>query len=233
VSAEARVLVDRYRIGRVIARPFVGERQGQFRRTGNRKDLTTPPFAPTLLDKILEVGGTVVAVGKIGDIFAHRGISTTIKAEGNDALFDATLEQLLGAGGRTLVFSNFVDFDMLYGHRRDVIGYAAALEAFDQRLPELEAAMAPGDLAIITADHGCDPTRAGTDHTREQVPVLVFGPGIDPVCLGRRDSFADLGQSVAAHLGLAPLAHGTSFLDSLSRGAARTPIPEGDDSGGP
>jgi len=215
LCAVARELVDRYNIGRVIARPFLGERQGEFKRTGNRKDLSTSPPSPTLLDRIHEYDGTVLAVGKIGDIFTHRGITRTIKAEGNDALFDVTLDCLSDARTQTLVFSNFVDFDMLYGHRRDVVGYAAALESFDHRVPELEATMLPGDLAIITADHGCDPTWLGTDHTREHVPVLAFGPSVKAADLGERDSFADIGQTVANHLGVPPLEHGHSFLDSL------------------
>ena len=208
----ARELVDAYEIGRVIARPFVGERPGEFRRTGNRRDLATPPPSPTLLDRLVGDGGTVIAVGKIGDIYAHQGISCEIKADGNDALFDATLKAVRAAGDRSLVMTNFVDFDMLYGHRRDVAGYARALEHFDSRLPALHALLQPGDLMVLTADHGCDPTWPGSDHTREHVPVLAYGPGMEARDLGRRDSFADIGQSLAAHLGLAPLAHGVSFL---------------------
>ena len=208
----ARELVDAYEIGRVIARPFVGERPGEFRRTGNRRDLATPPPAPTLLDRLVGDGGTVIAVGKIGDIYAHQGISCEIKADGNDALFDATLKAVRAGGDRSLVMTNFVDFDMLYGHRRDVAGYARALEHFDSRLPALQALLQPGDLMVLTADHGCDPTWPGSDHTREHVPVLAYGPGVEARDLGRRDSFADIGQSLAAHLGLAPLAHGMSFL---------------------
>ncbi|HXH02493.1 MAG TPA: phosphopentomutase, partial [Candidatus Competibacteraceae bacterium] len=207
----ARELVDHYNVGRVIARPFVGA-PGSFRRTGHRRDYTTPPPAPTLLDRLTAAGGEVRAVGKIADIFAHRGISRLYKADGNQALFDATLEALHDAGDRCLVFANFVDFDMLYGHRRDVTGYAAALEEFDRRLPELAARLAPGDLVVITADHGNDPTWEGSDHTREHIPVLAFGPNIPTGSIGVRESFADIGQSVAAHLGLAALAEGRSFL---------------------
>lgn len=207
----ARALVDQYNIGRVIARPFIGN-PGSFKRTGNRRDLATPPPAPTLLDHLTAEGGSVIAVGKVADIFAHKGISRTVKADGNAALFDATLAVAREAGDRSLIFTNFVDFDTLYGHRRDVAGYAAALEAFDARLPELERAMRPGDLAIISADHGCDPTWRGTDHTREHVPVIAFGPGVTPGSIGRRDSFADIGQSLAEHLGLDPMPEGVSFL---------------------
>ncbi|MBB72027.1 MAG: phosphopentomutase [Legionellales bacterium] len=207
----ARQLVDEYHIGRVIARPFVGE-TGQFTRSNNRRDYSTPPPAPTLFDELIEQDGEVIAIGKTADIFAHRGISQTIKAYGNDDLFTATLDALQQAGDKSLLFTNFVDFDMLYGHRRDVIGYANGLETLDQRLPELEAQLQPGDIVIITADHGCDPTWPGSDHTREHIPVLAFGPGITPSCIGGRDSFADIGQSIASHLGIKPLAHGKNFL---------------------
>ncbi len=213
LCAIARALVDDYRIARVIARPFTGESPASFRRTANRRDLAVPPPAPTLLDRLTAAGGAVIGVGKIGDIFAHKGVGRTVKADGNPALFDATLAELATAGDRTLILTNLVDFDTLYGHRRDVAGYAQALEDFDRRLPALEQALKPGDIAVITADHGCDPTWAGTDHTREHVPVLLFGPTVRPRDLGRRASFADIGQTLAAHLGVAPLAHGTGFLD--------------------
>ena len=208
----ARTLCDEYTVGRVIARPFTGEHAGQFRRTGNRRDYTVPPPSATLLDSLCDAGGSVHAVGKIGDIFAHRGISRLYKADGNDALFDATLKAYREAPDNSLVFANFVDFDMLYGHRRDLAGYAAALEAFDRRLPELLALMDPQTLLIISADHGCDPSRPGSDHTREHVPVLAYGAGVAKGWLGERASFADIGQTLAVHLGLEPLAWGTSFL---------------------
>jgi phosphopentomutase len=211
VCAVARRLVDRWNIGRVIARPFLGEKPGEFRRTGNRHDYATPPPEPTLLDRLKEAGREVVSVGKVADIFANQGITRQVKADGNMALVDATLKEAAVAPDGSLVFVNFVDFDTLYGHRRDVAGYAAALEAFDRRLPELERALKAGDLAVISADHGCDPTWAGTDHTREYVPVLAFGPAAQPGPLGRRDSFADIGQTLARHLGLASLKHGKAF----------------------
>ena len=210
--AIARELVDAYQIARVIARPFVGETPATFHRTANRRDLAVPPPAPTLLDRLSAARGAVIGIGKIADIYAHRGVGRTVKADGNQALFDATLDQLAAAGDRSLILTNFVDFDTLYGHRRDVVGYACALEAFDRRLPELEARLQPGDVAIITADHGCDPTWPGSDHTREHVPVLAFGPGVEARPIGRRTSFADIGQSLAGHLGLAPLDHGIGFL---------------------
>ncbi len=210
VCTIARRLVDDYRIGRVIARPFTGI-AGAYTRTANRRDYATPPPAPTLLDRLFGSGGTVISVGKIADIFAHQGISETVKADGNERLFQATLDVLSRAADRTLIFSNFVDFDTLFGHRRDVAGYAAALEAFDVRVPDLERALRPSDLAVFTADHGCDPTWSGTDHTRENVPVLAIGGGIAPGSIGLRDGFADIGQTIGAHLGLAPLEHGVSF----------------------
>jgi len=212
LCAIARQEVDALNIARVIARPFTGHDAASFQRTANRRDLTTPPPGDTLLDRLTAAGGEVISVGKIADIFAHRGITRTIKAPDNMALFDVLLEQTEAAPDNSLVFTNFVDFDMLYGHRRDVEGYAGALEAFDARLPAFEARMRPGDLALITADHGCDPTQPGTNHTREHVPVLFFGPGIAPCGLGLRDGFADMGQTIARHLGLVPLDHGVDCL---------------------
>ena len=207
-----RGILDPLNIGRVIARPFIGESRETFERTGNRRDFSVPPPEPTLLDRLVEAGRQVHAVGKIGDIFAHKGISTLAKANGNDALFDTTLSVMDQAEDGDLVFANFVDFDQLYGHRRDVAGYAGALEAFDRRLPEAARKMKPHDMVILTADHGCDPTWRGTDHTRERVPVLAFGPTIRPGPQGVLSSFADIGETVARHLGIAPGGHGRSFL---------------------
>ena len=200
-------------VGRVIARPFVGTSPTDFRRTGNRRDYAVPPPAPTLLDCLTAAGHSVLAVGKIADIFAHRGISQSIKADGNQALFDATMSALAQAPDGALIFTNFVDFDMLYGHRRDMAGYALALEQLDARLPELEECLQTDDLVIVSADHGNDPSWPGTDHTREQVPVLAFGPGIQAGPLGQRQSFADIGQTVAHHLGLEPLSCGSRMLN--------------------
>ncbi|HEY1892108.1 MAG TPA: phosphopentomutase [Steroidobacteraceae bacterium] len=208
----ARTLVDDYRIARVIARPFVGEPGSGFTRTGNRRDLATPPHGPTLLDSLQAFGGEVICVGKVADIFAHRGVTQTIKAHGNRAVMDRLLEAMGTAPDRSLLFANCVDFDTSFGHRRDVSGYAGALEDFDAYIPPLRAAMRQGDVAIITADHGCDPTFPGSDHTREYIPVLAFGDSVTPGPLGRRSGFADIGQSLAAHLGLQALAHGLAFL---------------------
>jgi phosphopentomutase len=207
-----RTLLDPYNIGRVIARPFIGETAGSFIRTGNRRDFSVLPPEPTLLDRLVEAERTVHAVGKIGDIFAHQGVSKVIKANGNMALMDATIEAMDNAADGDLVFTNFVDFDMLYGHRRDVAGYAAALEAFDARLPEVHRKLMPGDLVILTADHGCDPTWRGTDHTRERVPIIAYGPGIRSRAIGIRQTYADIGETIAFHLGIAAGPHGRSFL---------------------
>jgi phosphopentomutase len=212
LSEIARELVDDYRIGRVIARPFVGDGPDTFRRTGNRRDYTTPPHAPTVLDKLVDAGGEVVSVGKIADIFAHQGITRKLKASGNQALFDATLEALADAPERSIVFTNFVDFDMVYGHRRNALGYAAALEAFDARLPELRDAVDEDDIVILCADHGCDPTWPGSDHTREHIPVLATGAGLPAGPIGERATFADIGQTLAAYFELEPMDYGESFL---------------------
>ncbi|MEI8596455.1 phosphopentomutase [Photobacterium sp. Hal280] len=205
--------LEDYNIGRVIARPFIGPAKGQFERTGNRRDLSLEPPSATVLQKLVEEKqGEVVSVGKIADIYAHCGITRKVKATGLEALFDATLAQMETAGDNTIVFTNFVDFDSAYGHRRDVAGYAAALEYFDRRLPELLSQLKEDDVLIITADHGCDPTWPGTDHTREHIPVLVSGPKIPAGSLGRRDTFADIGQSLASYFGTSPMDYGTSFL---------------------
>ncbi|MCX8281855.1 phosphopentomutase [Phyllobacterium sp. 0TCS1.6C] len=214
-----RDLVDPLNIGRVIARPFIGDKKGEFTRTGNRRDYSVLPPEPTLLDRLKDSGRKVIAIGKIGDIFAHQGISEVRKANGNMALFDTTLDAMDDAGDGDLVFTNFVDFDMLYGHRRDVAGYAAALEAFDRRLPEALGKLREGDLLVITADHGCDPTFRGTDHTRERVPVLCAGPGLPRSSLGVRRSFADIGETIAAHLGAIAGPHGRSFLGGSTANA--------------
>jgi phosphopentomutase len=208
VCLVAKRLLEPMRIARVIARPFLGACRGAFKRTSNRRDFTTPPPEPTLLDRLQDRGREVISVGKIADIFGGRGVTRKVKGEDNAALMDETLRLMDEAPNGSLTFVNLVDFDTLFGHRRDVAGYAASLEAFDRRLPALHSAMRPGDLALISADHGCDPTAAGTDHTREFVPVLFFGPAIGPGSLGRRGSFADMGQTIARHLGLPPLAHG-------------------------
>lgn len=204
----ARKLVDEYEIGRVIARPFIGEGSDTFKRTGNRRDLATPPPEKTLLDHLKSAGHEVISIGKIADIFAHQGLTQKIKATGNDALFDVTHKVARQAPDGSLIFTNFVDFDQEYGHRRDVPGYAAALEAFDVELAKLRSNLKPGDLVVLTADHGCDPTWPGSDHTREIVPAVFFGPEVVPGSGGKRESFADIGQTLAHHLGIKPLTEG-------------------------
>ncbi len=209
---KVRVLVDPLRIGRVIARPFIGNAESGFIRTGNRKDFAIPPPNETILDRLTARGREVITVGKIGDIFAHRATGEEIKRFGNAAMFEAALEawERLADGG--FCFVNLVDFDTEFGHRRDVPGYAAALEAFDAMLPRLEAALQPGDLAVISADHGNDPTWPGTDHTREHVPILAFGPGVTPGPLGRRESFADIAATLGEWLGAGAVGPGRSWL---------------------
>jgi len=199
-------------IGRVIARPFVGETADTFKRTGNRRDFAIAPPAPTLLDRAKDAGRQVYAIGKISDIYAGHGVTHKIKATGNMALFDRTLEAMEMAADGAFIMVNFVDFDQDFGHRRDVPGYAQALEAFDRRLPELIAALRPDDLVVLTADHGNDPTWRGSDHTREQTPIMVFSPALTPGTIGIRPTFADIGESIARWLGLAPGPHGKSFL---------------------
>ena len=200
------------RIGRVIARPFVGETAATFKRTGNRRDFAIAPPEPTLLDRAKDAGRQVYAIGKISDIYAAHGVTHKMKATGNMALFDRTLEAMEMAADGAFIMTNFVDFDQEYGHRRDVPGYARALEAFDARLPELISKLRPDDLVVLTADHGNDPTWCGSDHTREQTPILAFSPGLAPGTLGIRPTFADIGESIARWLGLAPGPHGKSFL---------------------
>ena len=202
-----------YNIGRVIARPFVGDKAGNFERTGNRHDLAVEPPSPTILKKLVdEKQGEVISVGKIADIYAHVGITKKVKATGLDALFDATVKEMAQAPDNAIVFTNFVDFDSAWGHRRDVAGYAGGLELFDRRLPELMALVKEGDILILTADHGCDPTWHGTDHTREHIPVMIYGPGVKPGFLGGRDTFADIGQTVAKYFGLSDMEYGKSML---------------------
>ncbi|WP_262689584.1 phosphopentomutase [Kordiimonas aestuarii] len=211
VCAVARELVDDYNIGRVIARPFVGE-DGTFERTGNRRDLATPPHKPTLLEKLEDAGREVISVGKIADIFAHKGLTQKVKANGLDGLFEVSLDKLKTAPEGSLTFVNFVDFDQSFGHRRNVAGYANALEYFDERLPEFLSGMQNDDIVILTADHGCDPTWPGSDHTREHVPFVAYGPKLKAGSRGVRKSFADIGQSVASHLGIAALDDGENAI---------------------
>jgi len=201
-------------LGRVIARPFVGA-PGQFSRTANRHDFAMPPAAETLLDRLTAHGIPVHAIGKISDLFAGQGITSSVHtasdAEGMDRVLDAMSRVPHG-----LVFANLVDFDTQYGHRNNVEGYAANLERFDLRLAEVLPTLAPADMLVVTADHGNDPSTPSTDHSREYVPLLVTGPSLRPGgSLGTRATFADLGQTLAEWFGVPALPHGTSFLHEL------------------
>lgn len=211
----ARKLIDPLMIGRVIARPFVGESVDTFKRTSNRRDYAIPPPEPTVLNRVQDAGNRVIALGKLGDIFVMHGIDEVRKAPGIEALFDILMGTVAGpqaAGEGDLVFANFVDFDFEFGHRRNVPGYADALERFDKLLPRFTEAMKPGDLLILTADHGNDPTWVGTDHTRERVPVLMLADGLEPGPVAVRETFADIGETVAKWLDLPAGKHGTSIL---------------------
>ncbi|MBP1661129.1 MAG: Phosphopentomutase [Candidatus Aminicenantes bacterium] len=209
----ARAVCDGWLIGRVIARPFVG-RPGAFTRTTNRRDFSMPPPGKTALDLLLEAGLDVTAVGKIENIFAGRGIVRSLPSHGDAEGMDLVRREL-AAARRGLIFANLVDFDMLYGHRNDAAGYGAALEAFDAELGRLLAGLGPRDMLVVTADHGCDPSYPGTDHTREYIPLLVYGPGLPARPLGVRSTFADVGASVLEVFGLKIEGPGRSFLPEI------------------
>ena len=210
-----RLLAGEHEVGRVIARPFLGE-TGAFYRTENRHDYAVPPPRENLLVTLADKDFDVVCIGKIASIYDSNGVTQDLSAKNNQQSIDQTI-QALRDDSRGLIFSNLVDFDMLYGHRRDTEGFARALEHFDSRLPEIEAAMRGDDLIMITADHGNDPTYPGSDHTREYAPLLVYGksarPGVD---LGSRASLADIGQTIAHNFGL-KLSAGESFLEQLRK----------------
>jgi phosphopentomutase len=206
-------------VGRVIARPFVGP-PGAFRRTSNRRDFALEPIGVTLLDRLCAAGQPVVGIGKIEDLFAGRGLTkaihTTSDADGLDQI-----EAEMATTTRGLIFANLVDFDTLYGHRNDVAGYAANLERVDTRIGRVLGRLGPADLLVVTADHGNDPSTPSTDHSREHVPLLIAGATVTPgVSLGRRETFADLGQTLADLFGVEPLAHGRSFLTQLGLSTA-------------
>lgn len=211
----AREILYSYRVGRVIARPFVGDGIKGFERTGNRRDYTLAPPSPTLLDKWKASGRQVIGIGKIGDIFAHRGLTREVRASGHAALWQATRDvwHSCSSGSQALIMANFVDFDAVYGYRRDALGYGEALEAFDRELGCFLEEVGSDDTLILTADHGNDPTWQGMDHTRESVPVLWYPPrreGIDN--WGKRASFCDLAETLAQMAGLSPFSNGASFF---------------------
>ncbi|WP_371370808.1 phosphopentomutase [Sporomusa aerivorans] len=215
-----KVCIGDHAVGRIIARPFVGE-PGKFSRTPNRHDYSLEPQSDTVLDMMKKAGLTVVGVGKIADIYAHRGLTQTYPTKSNQHGMELVLrlaEEHLPEG---IIMTNLVDFDSIYGHRNDITGYAKALEEFDSALAGLLTKIKDDDLLLITADHGCDPTRPGTDHTREYVPLLAYSRHLakakQPLHLGVRSTFADVGATVADNFGLAPLAYGQSFLKDLLR----------------
>lgn len=212
------LLTGKNAVGRVIARPFAGE-PGHFVRTANRRDFSVNPVGETMLDVLKNAGFDVLGVGKIEDIFNHRGLTQSNHAAGNEACMDAAMEFLKKDYWKGLMFVNLVDTDMLYGHRNDVAGFAGALEAFDKRLPALLRLLGEDTLLIITADHGCDPAFPTTDHTREYVPLLVWGLGIDEgVNLGVRESFADVAATTLEALGVSNPLGGKSFYKALNPG---------------
>lgn len=209
------MLNGEYFVGRVIARPFVGA-DGNYTRTENRRDYAVPPIRDTILDGLCDKGCTTIAVGKIEDIFAHRGISLADHTKNNRDGIEAAVRYIDNGAG-DFVFVNLVDFDMLYGHRNDIEGYAKALEYFDSQLPRILGAMKEGDLLIITADHGCDPGFPGTDHTREYIPILTNGKTFkNGVALGTRRSFADIGATVYEYITGLKWSEGESFLSVIS-----------------
>ena len=210
-----KMLVGKWLVARVIARPFIGKGRNSFVRTYNRKDFAVEPPYETLLDNVKEAGLEVVGIGKIEDIFAKRGLSMSIHTEGNMDGINKTL-QAMDEVKDGLIFTNLVDYDMLYGHRNDPIGYAKALLEFDERLPEITEKLEKEDILIITADHGCDPTTSSTDHSREHVPILIYGQKIKKgYNLGVRESFSDIGQTVAEYLKVKTLRNGESFLKEI------------------
>ena len=213
---EVADVVHEMKVGRVIARPFAGDAEQGFYRTSNRRDYSYRAPEPTLLDRVVEAGGTTHAVGKIKDIFAGRGISFAYDGRDDMERMDRLIELARFAPDGSLVFANFVEFDTRFGHRRNPEGYAGALARFDRRIPEILAGIRHGDLLVLTADHGNDPTWPGTDHTRERVPFLAAMPGTDGCRVGIC-RFADISETIAAHLGLAPGHHGEDFLSSRRR----------------
>ncbi len=218
--ARTKVCVGEHAVGRIIARPFIGpDAAGVYQRTHRRRDFAIEPFEPTALDRLSDAGVRCYGIGKIGEIFAWRGICESPHSENNMHGFDNLLARVRDTADNGFVFANLVDFDMIWGHRNDVEGYARGLEAVDARMPELVEAMRDGDLLIITADHGCDPTTSSTDHSREYTPLIVHVKGVDTgVDLGERSTFADIGETVLDFYGLAgACGRGTSFLSEVRR----------------
>ncbi|QIE02216.1 phosphopentomutase [Buchnera aphidicola] len=203
----------KYKIARVIARPFIGDNQSNFQRTGNRRDFSIKPFSTTVMQKLInEKKGKVIAIGKVSDIYSGVGISKNIKSTGLNELCNQTIQEIKNSTNNTLVFTNLVDFDSNWGHRRDVIGYAKGLEFFDKKLSKIIELVKENDILILTADHGCDPTWNGTDHTRENVPILIYSPNLEKKFLGHRKTFADIGQTIAKYFLLSNMSYGKSMI---------------------
>ena len=214
ICEQARALLQgEHGVGRVIARPFIGK-PGAFVRTGNRRDFSLTPPSDTMLDVLSRAGLDVWGVGKIEDIFAHRGLTQSIHSAGNPACIE-TLLSMMEKDMNGLIFVNLVDFDSVYGHRRDVAGYAKGLEEFDAALPQIMARMGEDDVLMMTADHGCDPTYRGTDHTREMVPLLCWGRGVKSQALGTRDTYGDIAATILERFDLKNTLCGTSFAELL------------------
>ncbi|WAI11721.1 MAG: phosphopentomutase [Buchnera aphidicola (Macrosiphum albifrons)] len=210
-----RAILDqyKYKVARVIARPFIGNNKLNFQRTGNRRDFSIKPFSTTVIKKLIdEKEGQVVAIGKVSDIYGGVGISKEIKSTGLNELCNTTIYEMKAAVNNTIIFTNLVDFDSSWGHRRDVSGYAKGLEFFDYRLSEIINLVQKNDLLILTADHGCDPTWKGTDHTRENVPILIYSPDIKKHYLGHRKTFSDIGQTIAKYFLLTEMQYGQNML---------------------
>lgn len=216
ICETARALLQgKHGVGRVIARPLVGK-PGAFKRTGNRRDFSLTPPSDTMLDVMSRAGLDVWGVGKIEDIFAHRGLTDSVHSAGNPACIE-TLLSMMQKDMNGLIFVNLVDFDSVYGHRRDAVGYAKGLEEFDAALPQIMSLMGEDDVLMLTADHGCDPTYRGTDHTREMVPLLCWGRGISPQALGTRGSYADIAATLLEYFGLENTLGGESFAEMLKK----------------
>lgn len=213
------LLQGKHAVGRVIARPFVGVTKDTFKRTANRHDYSLLPLSLTVLDVLKQAKYNIIGIGKIEDIFAARGLTESIHTKSNKEGIDTIIATMQNAAGDSgLIFANLLDFDMLYGHRNDVLGYARALEEADGRVPEIINELQENDLLIITADHGCDPTTVSTDHSREYVPLLVYGRGLKQnIDLGIRKMFADVGQTIAEYFEVGPLANGSSFLKQIQK----------------
>ncbi|WP_343192562.1 phosphopentomutase [Buchnera aphidicola (Taiwanaphis decaspermi)] len=204
---------SKYKINRVIARPFLGTNRNNFYRTNNRLDITVKPHGDTVMYKLIkEINGKVVAIGKVSDIYSNIGITKSVKSFGIKNLFLQTLKYIKKSSNNSIVFTNFVDFDSLWGHRRDVYGYAKGLELFDSMIPKMIKILKSKDLLIFLSDHGCDPTWYGTNHTREYIPILLYSRNIKPCFIGHRKTFSDIAQTISSYFGLSKMDYGKSII---------------------